>query len=275
MCLKVACLVLPGHLGTRHKTRGFGTEILRISHHSSFSMIVKRQRPWAQNTGSRKKPRVMYGRAPPMRAQQDRRARMQAVAGLRLEPKTVDAAPSSMRFSNDSAVANSMLLFNTIPTGTSSITRVGKRVNLKAVAIRGSINAASATTVEKCTLLLIYIRTPNQGAALPAWNTILASQSSNSLTNRDNASKFKIIRRWDFSVSGNSTTPQTSEENYVVEEFVKLGGLPSVWTNASTAGTIDEFEEGALILGTVGGSNYGATVTPLFSGSTRVYFEDR
>lgn len=197
-----------------------------------------------------------------------------AARGLRLEPKTVDSS-FSLNFDSNSAVANSMKLLNTIPTGTSAITRVGKRVCLKSVLIRGSIEAAGATIGEKCALLLIYIRNPNQAATLPAWTEILTSQSSVALTNRDNASKFKIVRRWDYDVIGNTTTPATGSEIITVNEFVKLKDLPSVWTSASTAGTIGEFEEGALILASVGKQANGATTTPTIAGNARVYFEDK
>jgi len=120
--------------------------------------------------------------------------------GKRDETKTVDAALSSMRYDNNSAVANTMQLLNTVPTGTSGTTRIGKRVNCKAVHIRGYITAASATTLEAIATILLWIRTPNQAVALPAWTEILATQSAAALTNRDNAPKFKILRRWDHKV---------------------------------------------------------------------------
>lgn len=193
--------------------------------------------------------------------------------GLRLEPKTVDTT-ISMVFDNNSAVATTMKLLNTIPTGSSAITRIGKRVNLKAVAIRGVIQAASATTIDSITMLLVYVRNNNQAATLPAWTEVLVSQSSTALTNRDNASKFKILRRWDWNVTGNSTTPSTGNEVIHVEEFVNLKLKPSTWTNASTAGTIAEFEEGSLLLMTVGDGANAATTTPTFDGFSRCYFVD-
>lgn len=202
------------------------------------------------------------------------RGRSFARAGLRPEPKTVDTSIGGMVFDNNSAVASTMKLLNTIPTGTSATSRVGKRVALKAIAIRGNIAAASATTMEKCTMLLVYIRTPNQATTLPAWTEILKGQTSYDLTNRDNASKFKILRRWDYEIIGNATTPSTGMEEQYFEYFVPLRGLPSTWTNASTAGTIGEFEEGALILCTVGDAANGATTTCTCSGNTRLYFTD-
>jgi len=179
-----------------------------------------------------------------------------------------------MNFDTDSAVANCMKLLNTIPTGTSTVTRIGKRVTLKAISIRGNIQAASAGTINKVALVLIYIRTPNQAATLPAITEILVTQSSSSLTNRDNASKFQIVRRWDYIVTGNSTTPATGNEMYTIDEFINLGMKPSTWTSASTAGTIGEFEEGALVLLSLGSSANGATTTPVGGFGCRCYFQD-
>jgi len=189
------------------------------------------------------------------------------------ETKTVDTA-ATLNFDTDSAVANCMKLVNTIATGSASTQRIGKRVNLKAIAIRGQIYVGSATTIQRIALLLVYIRNPNQAATLPAVAEILATQSSLSLTNRDGASKFKIIRRWDFKMSGNQTTPATGLEIIAFDKFVSLKGLPSEWTNASTAGTIGEFEKGALILLSVGAAANGATTTPIANLNNRIYYVD-
>jgi len=59
-----------------------------------------------------------------------------------------------------------------------------------------------------------------------------------------------------------------------IDEYVPLKGLQSVWTAASTAGTIGEFEQGALVLLTVGTANYGATTTALLNGNSRFYFSE-
>lgn len=191
------------------------------------------------------------------------------------EVKTHDTA-IDLEMDANSAVADCMKLLNEIPTGTSAITRIGKRVCLKAINIRGFITARTATTLTNVAILLIWIRTPNQSATLPAVTDILTTQNFISQTNRDNATKFKIVRRWNYSVIGNSTTPATGKETIPVDEYVpfKKGKYESVWTNASTTGAIGGFENGALILLTIGDTNNGETTTPDFLGTTRLYFED-
>lgn len=195
---------------------------------------------------------------------------------LKPEIKTVDTSAASMYFDTNSAVANCMKLLNTIPTGVLAINRLGKKVEGTAVHIRGYIQASSATVYEKVTLLLVWIRNANQFATLPAVTDILVSQNSNSLTNRDNAPKFKIVRRWDYTIVGDTTTVDTESVLQNVEHYVplKAGKYVSTWTQGSANGTIGEFEQGAMILLTVGFNANGATTTPVGEFKTRYYFYD-
>lgn len=191
------------------------------------------------------------------------------------EVKTVDTTVAAMNFDNNSAVAGTMLLLNTIAQDASPTGRIGKKIVMKGVHMHLRINAGTATIGEKCALLLVYVRTNNQAATLPAWTEVLTTQSATSQTNRDNASKFKIVRRWDFNIIGNVTAPATGQELKCIDEFVPFKkGLESLWTNAGTAGTIGQFEKGSLILMSVGINGNGATTTPVANGTTRVYFLD-
>jgi len=197
--------------------------------------------------------------------------------GLKPEVKTVDTSCTAMRFSSDSAAANTTYLINTVPTGNSAVSRIGKKIAMSAVQIRGQINAASASDANKLCLLLVYVRNNNAAAALPAITEIMVAQESSSLTNRDLAQKFKILRRWEFMQQGalvGAAAGQTSASNFAFDEYVPLKQLEAMWTSASTAGTIGEFEKGSLLLIGFGDTAYGATTTPLGFFNTRVYFHD-
>jgi len=191
------------------------------------------------------------------------------------ERKAVDTSMAgALNFDTNSAVGLCMPLLNIIPTGSASNQRIGKRVTMRALQIRGRITAASATIASNIAAMLVYIKTPNQAASLPAVTEILVSQSSSSLSNRDNASKFRVLRRWNWQITGNITTPATGNEIKDFDEYVRLPNLPALWTNASTAGSIGEFVEGALILLLLGDAANGATTTPTFTGTARLYFSD-
>lgn len=194
--------------------------------------------------------------------------------GLKTEVKTVDST-IAMSFSNDGTVAQTMTLVNTIAQDASPTTRIGKKVMMTAIAIRGNAIVNTVLANARATLLLVYVRNNNQASTLPAWTEILVTQGSTALTNRDNASKFKILRRWDYKLIGDqdSTTP-TTDNLQLVEEFVKFKKpLEACWTTAGTAGTIGQFEKGSLLLISVG-SIAQAAPAPVFNGNTRVYFTD-
>lgn len=194
--------------------------------------------------------------------------------GIKSEIKTVDAACATS-FSSDGTVAQTMQLLNTIAQDASPTGRIGKKVLLKSLAIRGTISVANTLNCGKVAMLLVYVRNNNQAATLPAWTEIMVAQNANALTNRDNASKFKILRRWDFKTIGDSdATPPTSESIQIVEEFVKFKKpLEACWTAAGTAGTIGQFEKGSLLLMTCGAVGQGSGPAT-FVGNTRCYFND-
>ena len=202
-------------------------------------------------------------------------AAYRANRGIKSEIKTVDSAVNSS-FSVDGTVAQTITLLNTIPQDASPTGRIGKKVNMTGVAIRAKVASNTTLACQKCTLLLVYVRNNNQAATLPAWTEMLVTQSPNALTNRDNASKFKILRRWDYKVIGDiDATPPTSESVQIVEEFVKFKKpLEACWTSAGTAGTIGQFEKGSLLLCCVGEYGQGTGTWASMVGNTRVYFQD-
>jgi len=195
---------------------------------------------------------------------------------VREEMKTCDTVYNALEFAASGAVASNMQLTNTIGTGNSSITRIGKRCIMKAIQIRGAITPSAASVHDEICVMLIYVRSNNLASTLPAWSEILTSQNSISLTNRDNASKFKILRRWNYNVAGSSTSGsnQTSNMNFLFDEYVVFKKpLVAQWKSASVNGTIDEFEKGSLLLCTLGLTNgTGHAALWHFSGESRVYF---
>lgn len=162
---------------------------------------------------------------------------------------------------------------NQVPLGNSSITRVGRKLNITAVAIRGEVLAGSTTLATKATMLLIWDRNVNQSAALPPWAQILNAQNPNSLTNKDNAPRFKILRRWDFEILGNRTAGQITEKGLVkIEEFIKLKNKVTIFTTADSTGIYPDMMEGGLLLYVT--SDNAGTAAPQFVLNTRIYFQD-
>lgn len=221
------------------------------------------------------------------------RAHNASIPANRLEEhKTFDAnnaaGPVTMANVIDNTVTPSLTPFsfgtagtawclNQVPLGNSSITRVGRRFANTALAIRALVQAGSTTKTANCLLLLVWDRNPNTGAAMPTYAQILsgATPTPNSLTNKDNAPRFKILRRWQFQVMGNNTTAgqQTDKTQYYIDEFVKMKNKVTLLTAADTTGVVPDMVEGALHLYVISDQAAGTTA-PSLSMQTRLYFSD-
>lgn len=193
------------------------------------------------------------------------------------ETKTLTTVNISLRCDNNSASTNRMALLNQIPIGGDANSRIGKKVTSLAVSIRGYVRAASATLQNKVAIMLVWVKSPNIPLAFPAVSDILDTNTdSNSHTNLDLSSKFKIVRRWEYEVIGNSTTPSTGDEFHCIDEYIqfKRGKYDSLWTASNTTGAYTGFEKGALFLLAVGTGAYDSTTTPLMNCDVRFYFSD-
>lgn len=170
--------------------------------------------------------------------------------------------------------ATSAWCLNQVPLGNSSVTRLGRRLQNTAISIRAKVYPGITGTQTVAGLILVWDRNPNAGAAIPAFNTVLTSVNSMSLTNKDNASRFKILRRWNFEVVGNLTIAQlTAKSIYYIDEFVKLKNKVTLFTAADTTGLVTNMVEGSLLLYAVGDVGAGTTAASLDI-QTRLYLTD-
>lgn len=162
----------------------------------------------------------------------------------------VDLASAGYALDTTGAIA----LIATIAQGTSVNQRVGKRVVLKSLQIRGAAQQGSTAIYNDCAVMIVYDRRPT--GSLPAITAILNTANSNSFNNDANSGRFKIVRRWDFCLSGNGATPATGNEIKDMSQFVPLNDLPLVF-KAATTGDIADIDEGALYVVTVGATAAG------------------
>lgn len=150
----------------------------------------------------------------------------------------------------------SITLLATVPQGASVNQRVGKKIAWKSIQMRGTVASNSATTFTDGAILLVYDRRPT--GTLPAITDVLVSVHSASMNNDANSGRFRILRRWDFALSGNITTPATGNEVKDATAYIKLASMPGVFKAAGT-GAIGDIEEGAIYLITCGSSAAGTT----------------
>lgn len=149
-----------------------------------------------------------------------------------------------------------IVLVATIAQGASQQQRVGKKVLYKSLQLRGFIQAGSTGTVADAALIFVYDRRPT--GSLPNITDVLNTANSLSMNNDANTGRFKILRRFDWTMIGNNATPSTGREAATIDEYVKLNGLPLVCKAVGT-GAIGDIEEGAIYMISVGNVVAGTT----------------
>lgn len=149
----------------------------------------------------------------------------------------------------------SIALLTTIAQGVAQNQRVGRKIQVRSIQVRGNIKADSATTTTRGTWMIVYDKRPT--GSLPAITDILESANSVAFTNSTNVGRFQIVCRKDYSIIGNDTTAgqQTDKTHYAVDKFIKLN-KPVVYKAAAT-GAIADIEQGAFYIVTVGSSAAG------------------
>lgn len=164
----------------------------------------------------------------------------------------VDLASAGYAFDT----TGSITLLATIAQGASTSQRVGKKVLYKSLQLRGSYFPNTTAVVNDCALLIVYDKRPT--GSLPAITDVLNSANANSFNNDANSGRFRILKRVDFTLSGNSTTPATDSCIVEADFYLNLRRLPLTFKLAGT-GAIGDIEEGALYAITVGTNAAGTT----------------
>lgn len=157
-------------------------------------------------------------------------------------------------------------LLNTVAQGTAVTQRVGKKIRMKGLQIRGFASNGSTATLNDIAWIIVYDKRPT--GALPAVTDILVTANALALNNDANAGRFAILKRSDSFLLGNlSLTGAVA--NALVENtaegidcYLDLGKREVVYKAAGT-GAIGDIEQGALYLVTVGSTAAGTAAASL------------
>lgn len=161
-------------------------------------------------------------------------------------------------------------LLNTVAQGTTVNQRVGKKIFLKSLQCHGQVLSDATAVTNDIALIIVYDKRPT--GALPAITDVLNTANSSSFNNDANSGRFRILKRWDLVLVGNTTTPQTGREAEEADFYLNLRDLPTTFKAAGT-GAIADQEEGSLLLITVG-SNVAGTTAAAGSLGFRLRFLD-
>jgi len=201
----------------------------------------------------------------------------------RHEIKAVDIANNTYAFRNPGAALSSILC-NGLLAGASFYNRVGSRVELRNVHIRGQIQMTATSVTSFLRMILVYDRQPN-GALFTATDLLqnrdnagATQTTAYSEINLDNRDRFQIVRDWTWYappatytagvLTNGPSFPGNEGQDYDVNMFVKLKGLGTQY-KAST-GLIGDITTGALVLVMMSSIDN----TWQFQGSIRTRFDD-
>lgn len=177
------------------------------------------------------------------------------------EIKAIDIAAAQQLFRNPGTASN-IILLNGIQTGAAFFNRVGSRVEMKNLHIRGPIQNFATATAGSLRLLVVYDRQPT--GSLPVISDILqtrdqtgtATTAGQSEINLDNRDRFVIVRDLTFySPSVTNTAgvltngpqfPGNDDQQWDMNVFTKLKGLTTHYKSSSNPTTIADIATGAL-----------------------------
>jgi len=174
-------------------------------------------------------------------------------------------------------VLTTVTLINPIAQGTGVTQRVGKKVVMKGLQFRGeSRNVGPTAGRVRQAYMIVYDKRPT--GTLPAITDILVTNSPVSLNNDNNAGRFRILKRVDQELLGNTVLtagamPALSDCSAKAEDWwLDLKSAPVTYKAGGT-GTIGDIEEGALYFVCTGDSASAAGAS-VMDGNCRLRFLD-
>jgi len=199
------------------------------------------------------------------------------VPGMRMEKKVIDINALSLLIEN---ATGQPALLNGCIAGSQNFQRIGRKINLRSLQIRGVLYPADLTTNAQLTRMIVVYDKQANGAA-PTYANVIQSQNiagttsstATDMVNLDNRDRFEIIRDKTFSFSFTDAASgfSSSPGNYEINEFIRLQDRPTIF-NAGTAGTVGDIQSGSLYIFWI--STQANATGSTFQGSYRTRFLD-
>lgn len=176
----------------------------------------------------------------------------------KVEKKAFDLSTGSADFING---ALNTFVLNPMVNGAELYQRVGRKVYMKSIHIRGYINN-KATAVQDVARIIVYYDS-QANAALPALGTLLADSNAGgaasglSEINLVNRARFKVLKDYQIVLPAVTNTAGVLSNGPVIQDpisntfninwFIKLKGLETIY-NATNGGTVADISSGSLLL---------------------------
>lgn len=180
------------------------------------------------------------------------------------EKKNIDTSPTVPTVGSAAAAVTCI---NVSTAGALPTNRVGRRIKLHSVLIRGRFQTAPTTT-GNCPIRLLIIYDKQTNKAAPTASDFFTSDDVTAVNNLGNSHRFKILR--DILIPSVGTAgPQSAQ----IAEYVKINGLETEYIDGAGAGTVADITSGGLFC-VIYANNSTATAALASSVTSRVRFSD-
>jgi len=186
------------------------------------------------------------------------------------EKKNIDTSLNAAGTITENAVAPILSLVTTTQ-GAGAGNRIGRRILVKSIFIRGRVACAgNMTGVGFFRMIIVQDKDPN-GAGAPAPNAILDNDIITSMQNLGNSKRFKILA--EITTPNGTSLSVDTDEGFLIERYIKTNIVVG-YSNSAAAGTAADILSNAIwCLFYLGGGTTGSN-PPNFNGSARVRFVD-
>jgi len=173
--------------------------------------------------------------------------------GLLPYPSNIERKFFDVALTDDATSTPSLNCVNAMVAGTSAVTRIGRRIVMKSLQIRGLIyrENAATTTNQFMRLVVVFDRQPNGSATVAPWTDMYNTATPHTLKNMANAGRFFTLMDKNIDI----TAANGGNTEVSINEFIKFN-LP-VYYNAGVAGNVADISTGALLVCYVGSQAAG------------------
>ena len=147
-----------------------------------------------------------------------------------------------------------------IQSGSGSNNRVGRKVHLKSLMVRGLLDFVSQdiSVVNACRVVVLYDRAPNSATAIPNFNTIfgLLSQTGGSVTHFNSPlkyaamSRFEVLKDYVWTPNPGASDPAVEfmQEEHEIKFYIPLNNREMVYSSNVSPQTHAQVETGLLYI---------------------------
>lgn len=172
------------------------------------------------------------------------------------EKKVIDILLTSYAVEN---TGTQLQLLNGVAPGTNINNRIGRKLSLKSLQIRGVVAFTDNTTANPSFLRMVIVYDKQANAAAPTFANIMTSQdiagttetNAFSMVNLNNRDRFEVIRDKVIEMGVIDTTATQTfavpPASATINEYIKLGNRETIY-NAGTAGTVADIVSGSLFI---------------------------